>query len=265
MAKHKSSQNGVETSAKQKDKSPIVPQRDKISSELHIQQRDNLTDKQKQLIDLILAKDTKIVFVTGPAGTSKTYCAVLAGLMLMNKKSVSDILFIRNIVESATKSLGSLPGEQDDKFAPFLQPLLDKLDELLPKQEVKMLQKEERVQGFPVNYLRGASFNAKCIIGDEMQNLSRGEIQTVITRLGKFSKMILCGDVMQSDIGKTSGFQHIVDLFNDESCRENGIYHFAFTKDDIVRSGVLKFIIERLEIDANKNAQIKNEPMFPVK
>jgi len=97
MAKHKSSQNGVETSAKQKDKSPIVPQRDKISSELHIQQRDNLTDKQKQLIDLILAKDTKIVFVTGPAGTSKTYCAVLAGLMLMNKKSVSDILFIRNI------------------------------------------------------------------------------------------------------------------------------------------------------------------------
>lgn len=241
----------------------MVHQRDKIRFDLSIRQRDDLTDKQKQLIDLILDKSTRIVFVSGPAGTSKTFVSVLAGLMLMQKHSVSDILYIRSVIESASKSLGYLPGEAGDKMEPYIRPLMDKLEELLPKEQIDQLVKEKRVEGVPVNFLRGASINAKFIIADEAQNFNKKELVTILTRLGKFSKLILCGDPAQSDIHAKSGFQKLADLFNDEQSRENGIHYHSFTKDDIVRSGVLKFIVEKLEADECRNSFA--EPMFPSK
>jgi phosphate starvation-inducible PhoH-like protein len=184
----------------------------------------------------------------------------MAGLMLLNKHSVSDILYVRSIAESASKSLGSLPGTQEEKIMPFLMPMIEKLDELLPKDEVTRLVKEERVAGTPINYLRGASFNARFILADESQNLTKKELTTLVTRLGQFSKMVVAGDKEQSDINGQSGFAHFFDLFNDEESRENGIHCFAFTKDDIVRSGILRYIIGRLESAAA--AAVKNEPMF---
>lgn len=242
------------------DKSIKVPQRDKIDFPLNIRMRQDLTENQKKLIDLILDKNTKLVFIDGPAGTSKTFVAIMAGLMLLNKHSVSDILYVRSIAESASKSLGSLPGTQEEKIMPFLMPMIEKLDELLPKDEVTRLVKEERVSGTPINYLRGASFNARFILADESQNLTKKELTTLVTRLGQFSKMIVAGDKEQSDINGQSGFSHFFDLFNDEESRENGIHCFAFTKDDIVRSGILRYIIGRLESAAA--ASVKNEPMF---
>lgn len=238
--------NGNETNEKV-DKSPFVYQRDKIKKELEIRQNYELTENQKKLIDIILDKKTRVVFVNGGAGTSKTYIAVLAGLMLLNKRGISDIIYVRSIIESASKSLGSLPGELGDKFGPFLRPLEDKLEELLDKSDIDYLKKEGRISGIPVNFLRGASLNAKYIICDEGQNLLRGEMATVLTRLGKYSKLIICADPFQSDVNGKSGFMPLFDLFNDESSREQGIVCFSFTKDDIVRSGILKYILERIE------------------
>lgn len=234
-----------------KDKSPRVPQRDKIGWQMSINHRDDLTENQKKLLSLIEDKKTKIVFVNGPAGTSKTYISVLAGLIEMEKKHVSDILYIRSVIESASKSLGFLPGESEDKMEPYLRPLEDKLLELLPKGEVEALKKDDRIEGCPVNYLRGASFNARYVVVDEAQNLDVKELITVITRIGKYSKFIICGDPSQSDINGRSGFMKMFDLFNDESSREEGIHCFSFTKDDIVRSGVLKYIAERIENSGN--------------
>lgn len=243
-----------------KDFSPKVPQRDKISFDLSIHQRNDLTEKQKALIDLILEKDTRVVFLSGPAGTSKTFVSVLAGLQLMNKKTVSDILYIRSVVESASRSLGFMPGEMGEKMEPYVRPLYDKLEEMLPKPEVDRLAKEQRIEGIPVNFLRGASFNAKFIVVDEAQNLDSKEMVTVLTRVGKYSKIIVCGDPMQSDINGKSSFQKTFDLFNDEESRSNGIHCFSFTKDDIVRSKIVKYIVERFE---NQNAaSVKSEPMF---
>ncbi len=252
-----------EDSPKNKDKSPKVPQRDKIDYDLNIRERDDLTERQKKFIDLALDKDTKLMFVDGPAGTSKTYLAVYCGLLLLQKHSISDILYIRSIIESASKSLGSLPGDQGQKLDPFLMPLYDKLDELLYRADVDKLTKEERVVGMPINYLRGSSFNAKFIIADESQNFDFKELTTLVTRLGKYSKMVVTGDKGQSDINGKSGFIKFFDLFNDEESRKNGIHCFSFTKDDIVRSGILKYIIERIEIHSQN--QVKSEPMFPEK
>lgn len=229
------------------DKSPVIYQRNKLKVGLNIIERNDLTERQKQLIELILEKNTKVVFIDGPAGTSKTWTAVLCGLRLLNSKRVSDLLYVRTIIESASKSLGSLPGEFGDKFEPFITPLKDKLDELLPKPDIDLLFKEKRIQPMPINYLRGANINAKYVLIDESQNFNYKEIVTVLTRIGEYSKFIFVGDSFQSDLNGHSGFRKMFDIFNNDESKLNGIYCFEFTKEDIVRSGVLKFIMEKLE------------------
>lgn len=255
----------VETSPKSTDKgrdlSPKVPQRDKIDFQLSIREREDLTEKQKELIDLILDKKTKLVFVDGPSGTSKTFLGIYCALKLLNAHTHSDVLYVRSIIESASKSLGTLPGSVEERLNPFLMPLQDKLQELLGSQEITRLLKDERVIGFPINYMRGAHFNARCIVGDEMQNTTQAEIITLITRMGQFSKMILLGDQLQNDLNGKSGWMKMFDLFNDQESRDNGIYCFSFTKDDIVRSGLVRYITEKLE--RQKMSTVKSEPMFP--
>ncbi len=259
MSKHKRSGKGAkapEPIAVTQDKSRFVPQGDKLDFELQIRERQDLTPKQRELIDLLLDRRTKVVFINGPAGTSKTFCAIYAALKLLNRRTVSDILYTRTIIESASKSLGSLPGELGSKIEPFMLPLHDKLSEFLPAPQVNRLTKESRVQGIVVNHLRGASINAKFIICDEAQNYTWQEMVTTITRLGEHSKMVFAGDPDQSDINGKSGLIKMFDLFNTEESRAQGIHCFSFTKDDIVRSGILRYICERLE-------SVKKSPQEP--
>lgn len=227
-----------------KDTSPIIPQRNKIRNSLTIFQRE-LTEKQKQFLELASDKNTKLLFVSGPAGSSKTYLAVYHALNLLNQRRVSDIVYIRSAVESADSKLGFLPGEADDKMAPYLQPLLDKLVELLPKSDIDALQKDNRISAVPVGFLRGLNWNAKVIIADEAQNMTYKELFTLITRTGEFSKMIILGDPEQSDINGKSGFIKMLSHFDDEESRENGIHVFRFNDNDIVRSGLVHFIIKK--------------------
>ncbi len=106
---------------------------------------------------------------------------------------------------------------------------------------------EERARGLPVNYLRGASMNAQYIVVEEAQNYNIKELTTVLTRIGQYSKMVIIGDSAQSDINGMSGFMPLYDWFNQPSSQEQGIHCVSFTKDDIVRSGILRHIAERLE------------------
>lgn len=206
-----------------------------------------MTERQKEILDLIEDKSTKIVFLSGPAGTAKSYLGVLSALRLLNRGAQSDLLYVRSIIESASKSMGSLPGTSDEKLQPFVMPLMDKLEELLPKADVDRLVKEQRVLGMPINFARGASWNARFILCDEAQNLDLKELTTLLTRLGPFSKLVVAGDPGQSDLNGRSGFLKLFDLFNDVSSRAEGIYCESLTKADIVRSGVLKYILERIE------------------
>jgi phosphate starvation-inducible PhoH-like protein len=236
----------VQEKKEAQDNSPVVYQKDKISTPLNIIKRE-LTEKQKQFVELALDKSTKMILVSGPSGTTKTYLAVLSALMLMNQKKISDIVYVRSIVESADVKMGTLPGEKDDKISPYRQPLMDKLDELLPNADVHYLTKEQRVEGLPVGYLRGLNWNAKAIIGDEMQNCTRKEIITLMTRTGEFSKVFLLGDPMQTDIRANSGFKEMFNLFNDDESKTHGIYTFEFGEDDILRSALVKFIVHKIK------------------
>ena len=231
---------------KKKDTSPKVHQNEKIKESVRIDER-QLTPKQIELLNLLQNKTTKLVFISGPAGTSKTYTSILAGLNLLNQKRVSEIVYVRSIVESSDNKLGFLPGEMDEKMSPYIQPLIDKLEELLPKHDIEKLKKEERIHGFPINFLRGLSWNAKCIVADEAQNMTKKELITLITRVGEFSKLFICGDPDQSDINGKSGFVPTMNIFDDEESRNNGIYVFKFDEDDIVRSGLVKFILKKLK------------------
>jgi len=228
------------------DRSPIIPQRSKLKGLLKIFQRD-LTEKQKQFLSLAAEKTTKIVFVSGPAGTSKTFLAILHALTMINEKRVSDLVYIRSAVESSDAKLGFLPGEANEKLAPYLQPLLDKMAEMLSKSDIDILLKEERVTGIPVGFLRGLNWNAKVIIADEAQNLTYKELFTLITRTGEFSKVFILGDPEQSDINGKSGFIKMLSHFDDEESRQNGVHVFRFTEDDIVRSGLVRFIIKKVK------------------
>ena len=231
-----------------KDRSPKVPQRDKLKTKVAIIERDDLKERQLAFLELIADKNTKLIFVDGPAGTSKTFLSLLAGLRELNKGGMGEIIYVRSLIESASKSIGALPGEIGEKFGPFLIPLEDKLDELLHKPDIELLKKENRIKTIPINFLRGANFNATFLIADEIQNFSFGEIQTLITRQGKYSKFILCGDVMQSDIvGGKSGFKEMYDIFNTDEARNNGVFCVKFDASDIVRSGLVKFIVEVLD------------------
>lgn len=229
-----------------KDNSPIIPQRNKIRNLLSINKRP-LTEKQIEFLDLSINKDTKIVFVSGPAGTSKTYMSVYSALTLLNQRRVSDLIYIRSAVESSEAKLGFLPGEAENKMAPYLAPLMDKLIELLPRNDIDMLKKEERISSIPVGFLRGLNWNAKVIIADEAQNMTYKELLTLITRAGEFSKIFILGDPEQSDINGKSGFIKMMSHFDDKESVDNGIRVFRFTDDDIVRSGLVQFIIKKIK------------------
>ena len=179
--------------------------------------------------------------------THNTFLAVFHALKMINEKRVSDLVYIRSAVESSDAKLGFLPGEANEKMAPYLQPLLDKMAEMLPKSDVDVLMKEERVSSVPVGFLRGLNWNAKVIIADEAQNLSFKELFTLITRTGEFSKVFILGDPEQSDINGKSGFIKMISHFDDEESRQNGIHVFRFTEDDIVRSGLVRFIIKHVK------------------
>ena len=219
------------------------------SSKIKIKKRNfKLTPKQIKLLGIILDPENKIIFISGAAGTSKTYMALCAAIEMMSEDSEKELIYIRSIIESADKGLGSLPGDISEKFDPFLMPLYDKLEEIAAPQDVAHLKSIGRISAIPVNFLRGASWTNKIIVADESQNFSIKELITLITRIGEGSKIIICGDSMQSDIGKCrSGFMPMMHTFSDEESKSRGIQTFAFTQEDIVRSEILKFIVKKLE------------------
>jgi len=140
-----------------------------------------------------------------------------------------------------------LPGEADEKFLPWMYPLFDKLQELLTESAAKNLIAEDIVRGIPVNFVRGATFRNCCVIVDEAQNLTLPEIITILTRIGNNCKYFIVGDRRQADIGKKSGFEKIFGLFSDYMSERKGIFTYEFTAMEVVRSEILKYIVEKLD------------------
>ena len=213
-----------------------------------------LTEKQKVFLALALQEETNIMFVSGPAGSTKTYMAVYAALRHLSSNDDLDMFYVRTVIESADKGLGALPGSVEEKINPYMAPLEDKLIEMLPQNKTvrKELIDSGRIQAMPINFLRGASWKDKVVVADEAQNFTFKELTTLITRLGNNSKLFVCGDFMQSDINGKSGYADMFNLFKDKESQNNGIHCFSFNKNDILRSELQKYIIGKLEDNYKK-------------
>jgi phosphate starvation-inducible PhoH-like protein len=207
----------------------------------------HLTDNQLQFYYLTQNPKTNMVFVDGVAGTAKTQVAVYGAMELLKNREVDRIIYIRTIVESSSKSIGALPGELEDKFSPYAMPLIDKLNEFVEVSTYKALMEQEYIKAIPVNFARGLTFHKSAVIVDEVQNFTRSEITTILTRFGRNSRYFVIGDTKQADI-KDSGFKQVLDLFDTEFSRKNDIHCLKFDNSDIVRSPILRHITQILAV-----------------
>jgi phosphate starvation-inducible protein PhoH len=233
---------------RKRDTSPIVAQKDKVKDKFEIFEKITWTEKQKKIIDICLDKKNTVIILDGPAGTAKTLLSVYCSLFLLNEKKVAQLIYLRSLVQSSDGETGYLTGDLQQKISPYGIPFFDKLEELLPKPTIQTLEKEERVKIYPVSLLRGLNFNCSAVILDEAQNCLFDSIITTATRIGRFSKLFVLGDTrFQNDFGKKSGFRKFCEIFNDEESRENGVVYIKLTTEDIMRSGLVKFIVEKIE------------------
>ena len=213
----------------------------------NIKSKFKFSEKHQRFIQTLIDEKTKMVFADGFAGTAKTYLSVYGALTLLEARKVEQIIYLRSVVESATQKIGHLPGELDQKFQPYSLPLIDKLDELVSKTTSDKLVKQEYIKCLPVNFTRGLTFHNSVVIIDEAQNLTRQELVTLLTRCGEETKYVIIGDTNQSDINGKSGFKPILQAFDTDNSMVNGIHTFKFEKSEIVRSKLLKHIVQVLE------------------
>jgi len=229
-----------------KDNSERIQQRDKVKDSFEIRKL-KWTPKQEQIIQTALNKETNIIILDGLPGTAKTLLSVYCSLELMKAQKISDIVYIRSLVQSSDGQTGFLTGDLEQKTYYYNVPLFDKLGELLNKSTIDSLNKQERIKAFPVSLLRGYTFNVNSIILDEGQNMVFDSLVTTATRLGKFSKLFVCGDsLMQNDLGKKSGFNEFCRIFDDQESRDNGIFYFKLGVEDIMRSGITQYIVQKI-------------------
>lgn len=206
-----------------------------------------MTDNQQKFYFLSQNPKTNMVFVDGPAGSAKTHLAVFSALELLKAGHVDKIIYIRSVVESSSRSIGYLKGDENEKFMPYMMPMMDKLNEILNKNDITHLLEQEYIKAIPVNFVRGLTFHRCAVIVDEGQNTTKGELTTILTRFGRHSKYFILGDANQADI-KDSGFRQVFDAFNTEFSRKNDIHCNQFDITDIVRSQILKHITQILKV-----------------
>jgi phosphate starvation-inducible PhoH-like protein len=186
-------------------------------------------------------RSADITFCVGPAGTGKTYLAVAEALRLVLSKKLRKLVLTRPVVE-AGESLGFLPGDLAQKIHPYLRPLYDAMESLIPYEGIKHLEETRTIEIAPLAYMRGRSLNDAAIILDEAQNTTKEQMKMFLTRLGGGSRAVVTGDATQIDLPKRvdSGLLHAVSLLSGIE----GI-HFAYLHTgDVVRHPLIKKIIQ---------------------
>lgn len=200
------------------------------------------TQGQAEYINLLQTKD--MVFCTGSAGSGKTYLAVAEALRLILNHKKNKLIITRPVVE-AGESLGYLPGALEDKIDPYLRPLRDAMEYILPVETVKRLFEAGIIEVAPLAYMRGRTLNNAVVILDEAQNATREQIKMFLTRMGENSKIFVTGDPSQIDLPKksSSGLMHSISILY----KIDDIGFMELTADDVVRNPLVKKIVKAYE------------------
>ena len=207
------------------------------------------TSNQRKLVDLSYDKD--MVFAIGPAGTGKTYTAVALAVRALKNKEVKRIILTRPAVE-AGENLGFLPGDMKDKLDPYMQPLYDALNDMIPSEKLKAFIEERVIQIAPLAFMRGRTLDNAFVILDEAQNTTVQQMKMFLTRMGRSAKFVVTGDMTQIDLPnrQKSGLSHSLDLLKDVP--EIGMVYLD--QKDVIRHKLVMKIIQ-----AYKQEQTINE------
>ena len=200
------------------------------------------SSNQLKFVNLIKEKD--LVFGVGPAGTGKTYLAVACAVEALLEKEISKIILSRPAVEAGER-LGFLPGDLKEKIDPYLRPLYDALNDLIPSRTLERYLENNTIEIAPLAFMRGRTLENSYIILDEAQNTSSMQMKMFLTRLGKNSKMVIAGDSTQVDLprGEKSGLKEILNIMP----RTDEIGKVLFKKGDITRHSLVTKIVEAYE------------------
>ena len=200
------------------------------------------TPTQQNLVRTFQKND--LTFALGPAGTGKTYVAIALAVKALKNREVKKIILSRPAVEAGEK-LGFLPGDMKDKIDPYLQPLYDALEDMVPAMKLKEYMETKVIQIAPLAFMRGRTLNDAVIVLDEAQNTTTHQIKMFLTRLGVNAKMIITGDVTQIDLPRSvcSGLVQALRILHDIP----GIGRVEFGKKDIVRHQLVQRIVEAYE------------------
>lgn len=200
------------------------------------------TENQQKLVEEFDNND--MVFAIGPAGSGKTYTAIALAVRALKNREVRKIILSRPAVEAGEK-LGFLPGDMKEKIDPYLQPLYDALEDMLPPLKLKEYLETKVIQIAPLAFMRGRTLSDAIIILDEAQNTSKAQIKMFLTRMGMNAKMIVTGDVTQIDLPsyQQSGLLHSLSVLH----KVKGVGKVEFNKKDIVRHKLVQRIVEAYE------------------
>ena len=197
------------------------------------------TSNQRKLVDLSYDKD--MVFAIGPAGTGKTYTAVALAVRALKNKEVKRIILTRPAVE-AGENLGFLPGDMKDKLDPYMQPLYDALNDMIPSEKLKAFIEERVIQIAPLAFMRGRTLDNAFVILDEAQNTTVQQMKMFLTRMGRSAKFVVTGDMTQIDLPnrQKSGLSHSLDLL--KNIPEIGMVYLD--QKDVIRHKLVMKIIQ---------------------
>ena len=208
------------------------------------------TPNQQAFVDAFYKND--LIFGVGPAGSGKTYTAIALAVKAFKNKEVKKIILSRPAVEAGEK-LGFLPGDMKEKIDPYLQPLYDALEDMIPPAKLKEYIENKAIQIAPLAFMRGRTLSDAVIILDEAQNTSVQQIKMFLTRLGMNAKMIVTGDMTQIDLppSQLSGLKHALRILKGVK----GIGYVEFDKGDIVRHKLVQRIVEAYEKEEKKKKE----------
>lgn len=208
------------------------------------------TRGQRRYVEAMLNFD--LTFCTGPAGTGKTYLAVAVAVSMLKKKQIRKIVLARPAVEAGEK-LGFLPGDIEAKVNPYLRPLFDSLEDMMEFAQMRKLADMDIIEIIPLAFMRGRTLNEACIICDEAQNTSPTQMLMFLTRMGRGSKMIITGDITQTDLerGQKSGMLDAMETL----AGTEGISLIGLDDTDIVRHNLVQNIVQAYEAKKKRRSQ----------